>query len=302
MHLGAHVSIAESIALAPGRGAAVGADSIQIFSRSPRMLRKVKPLAREEVEAFGANLAKHGIRKAVIHGNYLINLASPKRNLLRVSREAFGDELERAEVLGIGEVIFHPGAHMGKGEGSALKAIARSLDACFERADAPHVVACLENTAGQGSTVGHTFEQLAGIIALSRHPERLGICIDTCHTFAAGYELRTREAYDAFMALVDRTVGLDRVRAFHLNDSKTGLGSRRDRHENIGKGALGLEPFRFLVNDPRFAEIPGCLEYPGDEGGYRRNLRVLRSLIEGSTPTRPRSRGSGRRGARAAAR
>src|SRR3990170_1695948 len=132
MHLGAHVSIAESIALAPGRGAAVGADSIQIFSRSPRMLRNVKPLGPEEVEAFRTNLAKHGIRKAVIHGNYLINLASPKRNLLRVSREAFAEELARAEILGIREVIFHPGAHMGKGEPYAFKAIAEGLDACFE--------------------------------------------------------------------------------------------------------------------------------------------------------------------------
>lgn len=284
MYLGAHMSIAKSIALAPERGEAVGCEAIQVFSRSPRMLRNTKPLALEETAAFRENLAAHHIVRAVVHANYLINLASPTRNMLKVSRIAFVEELERAQQLGIRDVIFHPGAHMGKGEAAGLRAIAQSLDWCLSRAEAPGVFAVLENTAGAGSVLGHTFEQLAAIIEQASFPDRLGLCVDTCHTFAAGYDFRTRDGYDGLMRTLDATVGLGRIRAFHLNDSKGELGSHADRHENIGKGKIGLEGFRPLVNDARFRELPGCLEYPGDDAGYRRNLRALRSLIEGYVP------------------
>ena len=277
------MSIAESIALAPERGKAVGAEAIQIFSRSPRMLRNTKPILPEEAQAFRDNLAANGIRRVVVHANYLINLGSPKKAALKVSRHALVEELERAQVLGIRDVIFHPGAHMGKGEASAIRTIAEGLDACLAKADAPDVFLTLENTAGQGTVVGYAFEQLAEMVKGSSHPDRLAVCIDTCHTFAAGYDFRTREAYDGLMRKVDETVGLARVHAFHLNDSKGPLGSRVDRHEDIGKGKLGKEPFRFLVNDGRFRELPGCLEYPGDDGGYRKNLKVLRSLVTGTT-------------------
>ncbi len=278
------MSIAESVALAPERGEAVGCEAIQIFSRSPRMLRNTKPLAVEETAAFRENLTAHHIAKAVIHANYLINLASPGKNMLRVSRTAFVEELDRAQQLGIREVIFHPGAHMGKGESAGLRAIAASLDWCLSHAHAPDVTAVLENTAGAGSVLGSTFEQLAVVIRQSSFPDRLGVCVDTCHTFAAGYDFRTREGYDDLMRTLDATVGLGRIRAFHLNDSKGDLNSHADRHENIGKGKIGLEAFRPLVNDARFRELPGCLEYPGDATGYRRNLRALRSLIEGYVP------------------
>jgi deoxyribonuclease IV len=284
MYLGAHVSISESIALAPSRGRAVGCETIQIFSRSPRMLRKTKPIPPEEAEAFQGAMAKKGLTSAVIHANYLINLASPKKNGLRYSREAFIEELERAQVLGVRDVIFHPGAHMGKGEARALKTIAASLDWSLERANAPDVLAVLEITAGQGTVVGFTFAQLAEIVKGSSHPERLAVCIDTCHTFAAGYDFRTREGYDALMQTVEETVGLHRVRAFHLNDSKGDLGSRADRHEDVGKGKLGKEPFRFLVNDERFRAVPGVLEFPGTGGGYRRELKLLRSFVTGPDP------------------
>ncbi len=295
MYLGAHISIAGGVPLAPERGASVGCEAIQIFSRSPRMLRNTKPLTPEETSAFRENLEAHGIRKAVIHDNYLINLASPKKSMLKVARTAFVEELERAQQLGIQEVIFHPGAHMGKGEAFALRTIAESLDGCLEQADAPDVVPCLENTAGQGTTVGSSLEQLAAIIKASARADRLGVCVDTCHTFAAGYDIRTREGYDDFFSRVDETVGLGRVRAFHLNDSKGPLGCRLDRHENIGKGKIGKEAFRFLVNDPRFRELPGCLEYPGDDAGYRRNLKVLRSLMDDRTKgARPRRARRGR--------
>lgn len=173
---------------------------------------------------------------------------------------------------------------MGKGEAAGLRAIAQSLDACLAQAQAPDVFAVLENTAGAGSVLGHTFEQIEEVIAQSAFPDRLGVCVDTCHTFAAGYDFRTRDGYDALLKTLDTTVGLGRIRAFHLNDSKGDLGSHADRHENIGRGRIGLEGFRSLVNDARFRELPGCLEYPGDDAGYRRNLKVLRSLIEGYVP------------------
>ncbi len=284
MYLGAHMSIAESIALAPERGEAVGCDAIQIFSRSPRMLRNTKPLAVEETAAFRENLTAHHIARAVIHANYLINLASPAKNMLTVSRTAFVEELERAQQLGLREVIFHPGAHMGRGEAAGLRSIARSLDWCISKAQAPDVFAVLENTAGAGSVLGCKFEQIAAVVEQCSFSDRLGVCVDTCHTFAAGYDFRTREGYDRLMETLDATVGLGRIRAFHLNDSKGDLNSHADRHENIGKGKIGLEGFRPLVNDVRFRELPGCLEYPGDDAGYRRNLKALRSLIEGYVP------------------
>lgn len=289
MYLGAHVSIAESIGLAPERGEKIGAEAIQIFSRSPRMLRKTKPLTAEETSGFAQNLAAHRIARAVIHANYLINLASPKKPMLKYSRVAFVEELDRAQQLGVHDVIFHPGAHMGKGIAYGVRTVAESLDWCLDHANAPDVFAVLEDTAGGGTTVGTTFEQIADIMHASSHPERLGACVDTCHAFAAGYDFRSPEGYGDFIRTLDGTAGLARVRAFHLNDSKGELGSHADRHENIGKGKIGLEGFRHLVNDARFAQLPGCLEYPGDDPGFRRNLKALRSLIEGYVPPpRPR--------------
>jgi len=292
MFLGAHMSIAESVALAPERGEAVGCEAIQIFSRSPRMLKNTKPLTVEETTAFRDNLAAYGIARAIIHANYLINLASPSRKMIKVARTAFVEELDRAQQLGVQDVVFHPGAHLGKGEAAGLRTIAESLDWCLDHAQAPDVFAVLENTAGAGSVLGYTFDQIGEVLRRSSHPDRLGLCVDTCHTFAAGYDFRTREGYDALIGTIDDTVGLGQLRAFHLNDSKGELGSHQDRHENIGKGRIGLEGFRPFVNDPRFADRPGCLEFPGDDAGYRKNLRTLRSLIEGYVPPkRARARG-----------
>jgi deoxyribonuclease-4 len=284
MYLGAHISIAGGVALAPERGGAIGCEAIQIFSRSPRMLRNTKPLALEETVAFRDNLRAHDIARAIVHANYLINLASPSKPMLKVSRTAFLDELNRAQQLGLRDVVFHPGAHLGKGEATGLRTIAESLDWCLSHAHAPDVFAVLENTAGAGSVLGYTFDQLARIVEQASFPDRLGVCVDTCHTFAAGYDFRTPEGYESLVRTLDGTVGLSRVRAFHLNDSKGDLNSRADRHENIGKGKIGLEGFRPIVNDARFRELPGCLEYPGDDAGYRRNLRALRSLIKGYVP------------------
>ncbi len=290
MFLGAHMSIAGGIALAPERGEADGCEAIQIFSRSPRMLRNTKPLTVEETAAFQGNLAKHRIARVVIHANYLINLASPKKSMLKLSRAAFVEELDRAQALRVRDVIFHPGAHLGKGEAAGVRAIAESLDWCLSHAQAPDVLAVLENTAGAGTVLGSRFEQIGDVMRASSHPDRLGLCVDTCHTYAAGYDFRTREGYDDLFRQIDAAVGLAKLRAFHLNDSKGDLGSHQDRHENIGKGKIGLEGFRPLVNDARFRDLPGCLEYPGDDAGYRRNLRALRSLIEGFVPRKPARR------------
>src|SRR2546426_8790977 len=197
MFLGAHVSIAESIALAPERGKSVGADAIQIFSRSPRMLRRTKPIRPEEATAFREALPANGIARAIIHANYLINLAGPDDNTLTYSRDAFVEELDRAQLLGVRDVIFHPGSHMGRGEAYAIQTIAASLDWCFEHANAPDVFAVLENTAGAGPPVGDPFSPLAEMMKGSPQPARLGICVGTCHTFAARYDFRTRDGHDS---------------------------------------------------------------------------------------------------------
>jgi len=301
MYLGAHVSIAESIALAPERGKAVGADAIQIFSRSPRMLRRTKPIPPEEAKAFREAMPANGIARAIIHANYLINLAGPDENTLKYSRDAFVEELDRAQILGVRDVIFHPGAHLGRGEAHAIQTIPASLDWCFEHANAPDVFAVLENTAGAGTVVGYRFEQLAEMVKGSAHPDRLGVCVDTCHTFAAGYDFRTRDGYDALLRTIDETVGLGRIRAFHLNDSVGDLGSKLDRHEDVGKGKLGKEAFRFLVNEERFRDLPGCLEFPGADAGYRRNLKTLRSLVTGTNPPTAGPRPGGKRAGRGTA-
>jgi deoxyribonuclease-4 len=243
------------------------------------MLRDTKPISEEEVRLWRESLAANGIRAVTIHSNYLINLASPLKRLNRVAREAFVVELERAQTLGVRLLIFHPGAHMGKGDAKGIARVAESLDAALEKANAPDVTPCIENTAGGGSSVGHRFEQIRSIIDHSRHGERLGMCLDTCHTFAAGYDIRTRAGYENVMAHIDEVLGLDRVKAFHLNDSKGVVRSHVDRHEHIGKGKLKKDTFRFLVNDRRFADRPAVLETPGVDADFKRNLKVLRSLV-----------------------
>ena len=280
MLLGAHVSIAGGFANAPKAGKYIGCEAIQIFSRSPRMLRKTKPIKQEEVEAFWDGLMAAGIHAVATHGNYLINLSATKARMRKVARQAFFEEIDRAHKLRAPYVIFHPGAHMGKGAAKALQSIAEGIDWAMDKANAGDVTPLLENTAGQGTVVGHTWEQLREIVEASSYGDRLGVCIDTCHTLAAGYEYRYPERYEALVKQIDSVLGLWRVKAFHLNDSKQGLGSHVDRHEHIGKGEIGKDPFRWLVNDPRFADTLGLLETPGDDRAFKRNLNVLKSLRE----------------------
>ncbi|HEY5538334.1 MAG TPA: deoxyribonuclease IV [Thermoplasmata archaeon] len=280
MLLGAHVSIAGGFGEAPKAGKYIGCEAIQIFSRSPRMLRSTRPIALEEVQKFWDGMKAAGIRGAATHGNYLINLSASKARMRKVARNAFAEELDRAQILGIPYVIFHPGAHMGKGEAKALAMIAEGLDWAIENAKAQNVTLLLENMAGQGTVVGHTWEQLREIIEASSFGDRLGVCVDTCHTFAAGYDFLSPDRYEALMKQIDSVLGLRRVKAFHLNDSKQGLGSHVDRHEHIGKGAIGKEPFRWIVNDARFADVLGLLETPGEDRAFKRNLKLLKSLRE----------------------
>ncbi len=196
------------------------------------------------------------------------------------SRAAFVDEMERAQRLGVRYLVFHPGAHKGAGEEFGVARIAESIDHCIQAARAPEVALLLESTAGQGSSIGYRFEQLRDVRNAVQEPSRVGYCLDTCHIFAAGYDISDEEGYEAVMHHAQKVLGLEDIRAFHLNDSKRELGSRVDRHEHIGDGEIGLEAFRRLVNDLRFKDTPGILETPGDDGDFKRNLGLLKSLRE----------------------
>lgn len=254
---------------------------IQIFTRN-QVQWNAKPIGIEEALAFRTAMAASGLRLAASHGSYLVNLATPDPAMLRKSRESFVAELTRCHALGVPFLIFHPGAHMGAGEAAGLRRIAESLDHALERANAGDVQPLLEVTAGQGSYVGHRFEHLAEIFDQVRRPERLGVCLDTCHLLAAGYDLSSAEGYEETIAACARLIGLDRVKAFHLNDAKAGLGSRLDRHAPIGKGHLGREAFRRLMTDRRFASVPMFLETPGPLETWKREIALLRRLAASS--------------------
>lgn len=277
-YLGAHMSIAGGVEQALVRGQMLGCEAVQIFTKQPNRWA-AKPLTPEEIAAFARTWQESGIGPVWAHDAYLINLASPEEALWEQSVQAFQHELERARALGLPYLVTHAGAHRGAGEEEGLRRIALALDRVL--AAVPEVMVLLETTAGQGGALCYRFEQIAWIIEHVRYPERLGVCVDTCHVFVAGYELRTREGYEQTFQELDERIGLERLKVFHLNDAKKGLGSRVDRHTHIGQGLLGLEPFRWLLNDPRFREHPMVLETPkGPEMEEdRQNLAVLRSLL-----------------------
>jgi deoxyribonuclease-4 len=278
--LGAHMSIAGSFDQALYRGQQVGCAAVQIFTKQPNRWA-ARPIAPAEVAAFLKAKDETAISPVWAHDAYLINLASPEEALWNQSVNAFQVEVERAQALGLPYLVTHAGAHRGAGEDAGLQRIVQSLDLVCERTPDAQVMVLLETTAGQGGSLCYRFEHLAWIIAHARCPDRLGVCFDTCHVFAAGYELRTPEGYAETMRQFDALVGIERLKAFHLNDCLKGLGSRVDRHAHIGQGQLGLEPFRFLLNDPRFRDHPMVLETPkGPEMEEdRRNLAVLRGLM-----------------------
>jgi deoxyribonuclease-4 len=290
--VGAHVPVTGGLARAPENGRAIGADAIQIFTRN-QMQWRARPLEQAEVDAFRASFAASGVRSVLVHGSYLVNLANPGASALQLSRDTFFAEMQRCHALGIPYLVFHPGAHVGTGEDAGLAAVAASLDDLLDRGRGLDVMPLLEVTAGQGSCLGHTFEHLARIFERVREPERLGVCLDTCHLYAAGYDIATPRGYERTFASFETLLGFERLKAFHLNDAKQPLGSRRDRHERVGRGHLGRETFRRLLRDPRFAHLPGVVETPGPIERWRDEVRLLRRLGErtpaparGGKPTR----------------
>ncbi|MCX7683054.1 MAG: deoxyribonuclease IV [Anaerolineae bacterium] len=280
LRLGAHESIAGGLHRAFDHARAVGCDALQIFVKSSRAWA-VSPLTDEEITLFKAKAEETAIHPVVAHASYLLNPATPDDELWKKSRDTLIVELERCEALGIPYLVLHPGSHKEAGEEVGLKRVAQALGEVHTATPGLRARILLETTAGQGSDLGYRFEQLAWLLAHTPQGERLGVCFDTCHVFAAGYELRTPEGYATTMELFERIIGLDRLQAIHLNDSKGELGSRKDRHEHIGKGRIGLEGFRHVLGDPRLEGLPGLLETPkgADLREDRDNLAVLRSLL-----------------------
>ena len=260
----------------------VGFQTLQVFTKNSNQWN-APALTSEQAGAFRQALERTGIRDPVAHSSYLINLASPDDALWKRSIEAMVVEMQRCHQLGIGDLVVHPGAHMGRGEETGLRRIALAIDELHRRTQDLGVTIDLETTAGQGSSLGYRFDHLQSILELVTHPRRLGVCVDTCHIFAAGYSLDRPGRYDETIKQLDGTIGINRLRVWHLNDSSRECGSRVDRHAGIGAGKMGLEPFRHLVNDLRFRHLPMILETPkGIEDGEdldARNLRILKQLV-----------------------
>jgi len=277
--LGAHVSIAGGVALAPARGRALGCGAIQIFVRNQRQWT-APPLQPADARAFRAARRQAGVRHAFAHGSYLVNLACPEPTAWRQAVAAFTEELRRAEALGLEALVVHPGSHLGAGVEAGLDAVARGVREGLAATRGARVKVALENTAGAGNVLGRTFSELAAMLERLDRAARVGVCVDTCHLFAAGYDIRTPAGYALAMAECVELIGVKRVLAFHLNDAKAPLGSGLDRHENIGRGFLGLRPFRLLLNDRRFARVPKVLETPKEPEPVAdlRNLAILRRL------------------------
>jgi deoxyribonuclease-4 len=280
MLLGAHMSISGGVFNAVLDGKKATCDTIQIFTKASNQW-KAKPLSDDEITRFFDEQKNTGVSVACAHDSYLINLASPDKELFQKSLESFQVELERCDILRIPYLVMHPGSHVGSGEDVGLKKIAGAFNELFNRLPANKTIVCLETTAGQGTNLGYKFEQLARIIELVDDKSRLGICLDTCHIFASGYRIQKEADYLATMKEFDKILGLERLKVIHFNDSKKGLGSKVDRHEHIGQGALGLEPFRHIMNDKRLIKTPKILETPKGEELLEdiENLKILRSLI-----------------------
>lgn len=282
-YLGAHMSIAGGLHKAIERAVAAGCGSLQIFTRSSNQW-KGKPISDADVELFRSTFAASGLHEVISHDIYLINLAAPPGETRDKSLAAFADEMASCARLGISKIVMHPGSHTSDTPEIGLQRVIDAFDQLFNAVPQYEGLVLLETTAGQGTNLGRHFEELRTIIDNSRHPARFAICFDTCHTFAAGYDTTTPQGYRAVMEEFDRVLGLERLQCFHFNDSKKGLGSRVDRHDHIGQGMLGLEPFRCIMNDPRFAKIPKILETPkGDSDEMDQiNLALLRGLVSAS--------------------
>ena len=278
-YIGAHVSIAGGVENAPLNAAAIGAKAFAMFTKNQRQWTS-PPLTETSIEAFKANCRKHGYAPEHIlpHDGYLINLGNPAPVKREQSRKAFTDEMKRCMLLGLDRLNFHPGSHLREiPEEECLRLIAESVNAALDETEG--VTAVLENTAGQGSNVGNRFEELATMLELTGRPDRVGVCLDTCHTYAAGYDLATEEGYERTFTEFDRLIGFEYLKGMHLNDSKSKLAGRLDRHDSIGKGALGWETFRRLMRDPRFDGIPLILETP-DDSIWAEEIAALQQIAD----------------------
>jgi deoxyribonuclease IV len=292
VRLGAHIGIAAGLAEAVGAAREIGCETIQIFSKSPQMW-KGPPIPDEQALAFREAVRREGFERTAVHHGYLVNLASPKAPALKLSRNTFVDEIQRAEKVGADYLIFHPGAHLGSGVEPGLSTIVESLNWAFAQTPESKVRALLENAAGQGTALGARLEELGSVLARVERQDRVGVALDTCHLFAAGFELRTEEGYGALVDGIRSTFGERSVYAFHLNDAKADLGAHLDRHENIGKGKLGVEGFARIVTDARWSDRPGYLETPLDDRDYERyreDLKVLREIRDGAQKPAPSRR------------
>lgn len=281
--IGAHCSIAGGLAEAVKRGALLGCSCIQLFTKNSNQWIS-PPLLQSDIDEFQLEMAKGPVVSAFAHSGYLINLASPEEDTLKLSLDSMRSELQRAEALELPFVVVHPGSHKGKGELAGILQVVASLEMLLEESEGCRVKIALETTAGQGNSVGHRFEHFSEIfVRLSaKYQRRVGVCLDTAHIFSAGYDIRREKGYNDVMEKFSDMVGFDRLLAVHLNDSAKGLGSRVDRHENLGKGCIGLKAFDMILNDGRFLNVPMVIETPkgGSCEADKRNLRIIRSLIK----------------------
>lgn len=278
MLLGAHVGITGGVERAPPVARQLGCDAMQIFSKN-QMQWKAAPLSAKSIEAFKRGIDEHKLGPTLIHASYLLNLASQDDELWKKSIAGLVVELERADQLGIPYVTFHPGSPKEKGAEWGCQRVAAGVSEALALTKGGKAMILLETNAGQGAAVGRTFQELAAMMdGISADKHRVGVCFDTCHVFVSGYPLHTDEGYEDTFVTFDNEIGLEHLKCFHLNDSKEGLDSKKDRHAPIGEGKLGLETFRRLVNDPRFQDVPGYLETPGGEESYAQEIALLRSL------------------------
>ena len=279
--LGAHMSISGGLPLAIQRATQAGCNVLQVFVKNNNRWEG-RSLLDEEVGMFQACWAASDLHEIVAHSSYLINLASPDNRLWLRSIRAVVDELNRCERLGLSYLIIHPGSHMGEGEERGIHRVAQALDQIYQEVGMFNVRIALETTAGQGTSLGYRFEHLRDIIGFCHYSTSVFICVDTCHIFAAGYDIRVEKDYKSIMKTFDQVVGIDCIKVFHLNDSKKELGSRVDRHDHIGEGMIGKSAFAWILNDRCFKQVPKILETPkGKTSGHDdRNLRVLRALMD----------------------
>lgn len=277
--LGAHTSTSGGVFNAIKEGKEIKADVLQIFSKNQKQW-KGREYKEGEVEKFQQLIEETGIRPVMVHTSYLINLASTNESTLSKSIDALIDEMQRCHILQIPYLVLHPGSHLNAGEEAGIKKISQNLKKIVNKANVDDVIILLETTAGQGTNLGYTFEQLREMMDQSVVGKQLGVCMDTCHIFTAGYDIRTKEAWQKTKQAFDNIIGLHKLKGFHLNDSQRDLGSKVDRHDRIGKGLLGIKPFEIILNDPDLRGLPMILEVPGGPKAYKEDLKLLRGLFK----------------------